>query len=300
MIQRAAFDPFRVLSAEERQRHVDAYRSFLAERDGMPDVADRTMSVREGRMRRIEENPVVWSGPIDRAGFERAVSGNRSEELDPKTGWILAAARANEGESYGVELEMKRFLARGAFQGVPSGDVMTSVMMQESYHCRILQELCRTCGIDFAPRVPGWTNRMFIALIGVLPARVRWIPVMAGELVGAVVFRSLLDQVSMFADEPEVHERMSQLMREIWVDEVLHVAFLRSQLGPAALIAVRAMVPGVARGALHEVPQLRKLGCTTSGIVSELKRGIPIPDEVEWMRDESEVSTPELAPTVVS
>jgi hypothetical protein len=294
-----AFDPFRVLTREEREAHVEAYRSFLAERDGAPDAAARTMAIREIRMREIEAAPVAWSGPIDREGFQRAISGVRNEVLDRRTAWILAAARANEGESYGADIEIRRFLERG-FQGVEAEDVLVSVMMQESYHCRILHELCRACGLELVSRVPGFATRAFIGLLGVLPAQIRWVPVMAGEIVGTVVFRLLLEHVHLFADEPEVHERMTQLMREIWIDEVLHVAFLRSQIGPIGIRFVRAMVPVVARAALHDVPQLRNLNCTVPQLVADLATGIPIPDEIGWMRDESAESLPAIAAGVVS
>lgn len=294
-----AFDPFRVLTREERKAHVDAYRSFLAERDGAPDAVERTMAIRETRMREIEANPVAWSGSIDREGFQRAISGARYEELDPRTSWILAAARANEGESYGADIEIRRFLDRG-FQGVEAEDVLLSVMMQESYHCRILHELCRACGIELVSRVPGVGTRALVALLGVLPARVRWVPVMAGEIVGTVVFRLLLEHLHLFADEPEVHDRMKRLMREIWIDEILHVAFLRSQIGPVGIRFVRAMVPMVARAALHDVPQLRGLNCTVPRLVEDLGSGIPIPDEIGWMHDESDGSLPVFAAGVVS
>jgi hypothetical protein len=276
-------DPLRVLSEEERREHLDAYRRFLAARDGDADLEARTLSRREPRMRAIESSPVAWRGEIDEAGFRRCLAGERDTRLDPRTEWVLAAAKANEGERYGVEIEIGRYLARGGFPGIRDPLLMRYVLMQESYHCRILVELCRTCGIGFEPQPPGWTNRALLALIGALPGGLRWIPVMAGEIVGTAVFRLLHANLGLFADDPAVHARLRDLIREIWLDEVLHVAYLRAHLGPAGLAAVRLTIPEVARAVLRDVPQLRSLGCTRQSILDDLKGGIEIPAEIDWL-----------------
>jgi hypothetical protein len=287
-----SFDPLRVLSEDERRRHLEDYLRFLIEREGGVDLAARTLSRRELRMAAMEQSSVVWTGEIDRAGFQRCIQGERGAALDPRTEWVLAAAKANEGERYGVEIEIGRFLARGGFPGIRSPELMLYVLMQESYHCRILIELCRTCGISFEARDPGWANRALLALIGVLPGGLRWIPVMAGEIVGTAVFQLLHAHVGLFAADPAVRDRLRALIREIWIDEVLHVAYLRAHLGAPGLAAVRALVPLVARAVLRDVPQLRKLGCTPHQILCGLQRGVAIPDEIEWLPADPPPSDP--------
>jgi hypothetical protein len=276
-------DPLRVLTADERREHLDAYLHFLRARDGEDDLESRTLSRREQRMRAIEASPVVWRGEIDEPGFRRCLAGERGTQLDARTEWVLAAAKANEGERYGVEIEIRRYLARGGFPGVRDPVLMRYVLMQESYHCRILVELCRTCGLSFEAREPGWTNRALLALIGVLPGGLRWIPVMAGEIVGTAVFRLLHAHLGLFASEPAVQARLRDLIREIWLDEVLHVAYLRAHLGAAGLAAVKLLIPQVARAVLRDVPQLRTLGCTAQRILEELRGGIEIPAEIDWL-----------------
>jgi hypothetical protein len=107
--------------------------------------------------------------------------------------------------------------------------------------------------------------------------------VLAGEIVGAAVFRLLHENLRLFDEQPEVRDRMGVLIREIYLDEVLHVAFLRASLGRAQLLAARAFLPVVAGAVLRDVPQLASLGCTTRGILERLRSGIEIPEEIDWL-----------------
>jgi len=277
------FDPYRNLSSEERVQHLAAYRHFLNEREGEVDAGQRTLQRRERRMLAMEASPIVWSGAIDRSAFQRCMADEQSIELDARTAWVFAAAKANEGERYGVDLELARYFEHGGFAGVHAQDLMLFAMVQESYHCRLLVEICKTCGVEFEWNVPGWTTRALMALIGRLPGQLRWIPVMAGELVGTAVFRLLYGQVNLFDEQPAVRDRLRQIVKEIWIDEVLHVAFARAHLGRVGLALVRASVPLVAQATLRDVPQLRRLGCTPERILGDLASGIEIPGEIDWL-----------------
>jgi hypothetical protein len=277
------FDPFRVLTKFERRQHLDGFLDWLRERDGAADARARSLDRREPIMRAFEASPIRWRGPIDREGFQRCIAGHRGERLDSRTEWILAAARANEGERYGVEIELRRYLQRGFFPGVPSQEIMVKVMLQEAYHCRILQALWRTSGLDFQPRDPSWPQRAMMAAIGFLPGWLRWAPVMAGELVGTSVFKVLIANLRLFSAQPEVEQHFRNLMRAIWIDEVLHVAYLRALLPPAGLALVRLLLHPIAFAVLSDVPQLRNLGCSRESMVSDACAGIEIPSEVGWL-----------------
>lgn len=277
------FDPYRALGAEESAEFVSAYREFLARRDGQPDPATRTLDRRELRMRALEERPVIWEGALDHDAFRRVLAGERGVAIDARTEWAVAAAKANEGESYGVEIELARFAREGMLPGLTAPDVLLSIYMQESYHCRILVELCRTCGLAFEPLRPAWTNRALVSLIGGLPPALRWVPVMAGETVGAAVFRMLYERVDLFAAHPGAQARMRELLREIWIDEVLHVAFLRTQVGRVGLALVRALVPFVASSVLAGMQPLRGIGVTAREIRASLAHGLRMPSELGWL-----------------
>src|SRR5262249_41630588 len=105
----STFDPYRILSRAERVAHVAAYQRFLHERDGEPDVETLQLAKREAFFRDIEAKPVRWSGDVDEAGFYLHMYEQAYPDIDPRTVMLVSAAKANRGESYGVDLELESF-----------------------------------------------------------------------------------------------------------------------------------------------------------------------------------------------
>lgn len=274
------FAPFRVLSAEERRRHLEGYQRYLSERDGELDLDQRKLSRRESYFLELARKPVAWDADVDYDGFYQHFHGVGAPEIDVRTGFLVAVAKANESESYGVELEIDRFLARG----LEHADVpMLYIILEEHYHTRILLEACRTCGLDVTFGQPPWHRRAMIQLIYRLPESVRWIPVLAGEAVASVALKVLRDSTHLFSSDPEVEERLRSLLHEIWTDEVFHVAFLRARLRPLAVRIARLILPGVASALLKDVPYLRDLGCSQEELVVRARSAVEIPPGVKWM-----------------
>jgi len=280
-VSRGFVNPFKPLSAEERSRYLSDYAEHLRATDGEVQLAERRLSEREKRMVALE----AWA-PSE-------VGEHVSGDAQKRSEWLLAATKANEGESYGVEIELSRFQARGSFPGFESPDLMLRVLMQESYHCRILAELCRTAGASYESARPALPTRMFVAVIERVQATVRWAIVLAGECVGATLFWRLREALPSCGFAPSRRDRLDALIREIWADEVLHVAFLRAALSPTGLRLSRLLLPIVAFGVFQQVPDLRRLGCTPSEVLAELRRGIPIPAEIGWL--DSDVPAEPLA-----
>jgi hypothetical protein len=284
--RRPRFDPFRILSLEERTDHLEGYDRFLAERDGRIALASRTLSTREQFFEDLDRKPVEWVGGIDYEGFHEHVVGRRRGELDPHTAWLVAVARANEGEAYGVDLELRRCAARPDY--LANADrAYQHLILEECYHTRILQEACRTCGLEVRFKRPRGLLRLFIHLIQVLPERMRFVPVLCGEVCGTVVFRLLRDRTRIFSQQPEVEERLRMLLDTIYVDETMHVAYLRARLGPLAIRAARLFLPLVAAGILREVSQFLELGATRAQLVSQMKQALEIPASAAWMTRDS-------------
>jgi hypothetical protein len=273
-------DPFRVLDEDERRRHLAAYARVLEERNGAIDLPSRTLSHREAHLRELESTPIHFRGEIDREAFLQRFFGTGSPPIDARTLWLVAIAKANEGESYGVDQELKRLVARGS-EGMDA--CMLHVFLEEQYHGRILREACRTCGIDVEFQPPGWRSRLFIGAIYHFPDPARWALILAGEVLGTTVFKLLLDNCRLFASQPAVEERLRFLVSEIWRDEALHVAFLRTLLGPTALRASRRLLPLAVWHVMAEVPQLVELGCDDRELLARMRQGLEIPPGLEWI-----------------
>ena len=227
---------------------------------------------------------------IDRQEFFDHFNGVGGPEIDARTLWLVAISKANEGESYGVDQELNRLLARG---GTGLERSMMYLLLEEQYHTRILKEACKTCGIDVEFRAPKLISRMMIDAIFHLPDRVRWTLVLCGEVLGATVFKLLLDNTRLFEDEPEVEARLRSLVEEIWRDEALHVAYLRAQLGPLSLRIARRLLPMVVRSVMTSLPQqLSALGCDHAELLARTRAGLEIPPGLEWLEPANSGNAP--------
>ena len=88
----------------ETYRH-EGYRDFLARRDGEADLLNRRLANREHFFTEIEDNPVRSAHPADRTTFLRNLRRRHPEPgLDPKMLFLLATAKLNQAERFGVGL----------------------------------------------------------------------------------------------------------------------------------------------------------------------------------------------------
>jgi hypothetical protein len=225
---------------------IQGYRSFLASRDGEPDPQRDVLPRREAFFRAVEEHPVRSRHAFDRAAFLRNVARARPEPgLDPRMLWLLATAKANQGERFGVEL--------GKLYGVSLPDgaepEQVHVILQETYHTRTLADVVAVFGLPVPRRPPGRLARRFIELMvhWPLPERLLLPVVGLSERVGCVIFRLLRDEgLALFADEPEVAERIRLLFDEILADEICHVGLIETRLGRAGRAVMRGLYRALA------------------------------------------------------
>ncbi len=247
------FDPLHALPRKERGQRLDAYLSFLQKRDGEPNLQTKTLSEREGFFRQIDAAPVRWQGEIDRDSFHKNLNVSLTEKVDPKIVWLLAAAKSNRVEQYGVELDLK--LKGDHFGEFAHGQHMTFIDLEEFYHTRILRDCCKVFDLEFNIDPPKSFTRWFASMVVRSPFRARLVTALCGELFGCVAFQVLWESTTIFADQPEVMRRLQLLVREILIDELGHVAFGHAMLGPTGLVAVRALYPIIASYFLKDLPE---------------------------------------------
>ena len=286
------FDPFRLLDAQERQRHLDAYRSHLEARNGEIDLTARTLTRREAFMNELDKESIAAPHLIDQAGMREHMLGPGRAEIDEATAWLVAVAKANEGEAYGVDLELRRFVRGKRFlrneQAVEDDECGTDlvqlyVFLEELYHSRILCEVCKACGFDLEIAQPPWRIRLLTRAIYHMPERVRWTLILCGEIVGVTAFKLFVDRVHLFASEPAVYQRLHALVTQIWRDELLHIAMLRARLGPLTLRVARVLLPHVVKSLIRDVPELLLLGGDTGEFMRRVRAGIEIPRDITWL-----------------
>ena len=208
------------------------YRRFLEQRDGRPDVYGDTLSEREVFLAELAHAPVRSRRTFDRKTFLANLARRRPEPgLDERMVWLLATAKANQAERFGVELSKLYGLAPD------EDDTETEqlhVLLQETYHTRTLADVVAIFGLPVPRRPPSASTRFFIKLMVFNPLPEAFVLPIVGmsEMLGCVMFRLLRDRgVALFADEPEVAERIRVLYDEILADEICHVGLVEARLG---------------------------------------------------------------------
>jgi hypothetical protein len=232
------------------------YLEFLAARDGDADFARHTLARREAFFAALARDPVGSRQPVDRAVYLRNLARRRPEDgLDDRMLWLLATAKPNQAERFAVGLAELYGRIRD-----DSEPVEVHLTLQETYHTRILADVVAMFGLPVHARPPVVLARAMIRWMISMPPVWR-LPVTAcGEMVGCVLFRALRDRgLALCADEPAVAERVRLLYDEILADEISHVGFVASQLGPVGRAVARSLYRLLAPRLVAQMPEVVQL-----------------------------------------
>ena len=211
---------------------IDGYLHFLETRDGDVDIYGETLSGRESFYRDIEAKPVHSRHEFDREVFLRNVKRSGIEPgLDARMTWIIATAKANQSERFGVELTKLYGRVDLESEERPEG---VHIVLQETYHTRVLADVVSIFDLPVPHCPPPPLIRFMINLMVFSPFPKRFTMPLVGmsEMTGCVMFAALRDRgMELFADEPEIVERIRVLFDEILADEICHVGLVEVGLG---------------------------------------------------------------------
>jgi hypothetical protein len=228
------------------------YLAFLVRRDGEPDLLRHTLSRREAFLDRLTRDGLRSRLRFDRDTFARNVARRRPERgLDGHMLWLLATARVNQAERFGVGL--------GELYGLtdPDDPLKVHIGLQEHYHTRLLADVVGIFGLPLRMHPPAMLVRAVIWVLVGIPER--WSQPLAGaaEMAGCVIFRMLRDRgIALFADEPAVAGRIRLLYDEILADEIGHVGYIASVLGPAGRSMMRRLFRVLGLRLACQLPEL--------------------------------------------
>ena len=253
-------DIFSALPQGERRPFVTRYLRFLRERDGTPDFVHRKLSRRERFLEEISVHRIQRTGPAvveQRVYSENAIEREIAVEgLDEWALWTICLSKCSRMEEYAV-----RYVDEVGTNRTPSADDPYSIIdLEERYHGRLLELLLQVVGIVPGWRPPSFITRLALRAILVVPRALANITVLCGEVIGLATFKLLLEKARMLcADQPHGKERMELLLKEILIDEIGHVLFLRSQLGQIRLRISRTLLPIIARVLISDYPEMMRL-----------------------------------------
>ncbi len=257
-------DLYSPLAVDARRESRAQYRQYLVDRDGVLDLERRTLSRREQLMER-HLRPVADPRPLDRPLFDAQYADFKpGVETPPEMLLLLALVKTNAAEAYGVSQTIEKTYRR-LMKG-QEDDVELMLLVEETYHTKILLSTSLLYGVEVtAPFTPAAALKMLIGSIATLPQFLSRPLVLAGEILGTIMFMNLL-QVSerVLKHDPELRDGVQERLTEILVDELGHVSFNRMCLGGAGLAQARALVPMVALALRSTIPEYSALGLVPS------------------------------------
>jgi hypothetical protein len=251
------------MPADAQREQRARYREFLADRDGTPDVAARTLSHRAARLARFLR-PSLAPRELDRGLFEAQYARfDPSRRTSPEALLILTLVKVNAAEAFGVDSSYPKALRRARSRG---DDLELILLIEETYHTKILLSSALLYGIVVqAPYHPPAGLRLLIAGIEHAPEAIARPLTLAAEVLGAVSFLNLLHAArQIFGADPELRDAVEERLTDVLIDEIGHISFNRMCLNERGLERARSFLPWVARGLGGAIPEFNALGLEVS------------------------------------
>jgi hypothetical protein len=253
----AVFDP---VPEPLRRERLEAYAAFLAERDGEPDFARRTLARREAATAAFEQTTLRYDGPFAAALFEAQHRRYDARRPTPaEVALLLVFAKINANEAYGVERVTRSARADG--DDLPSR-LLRLLLLEETYHTRLLLSATAIFGVRVTePARPVTMTRAIVAGVAGLPEAAARPILLAGEILGILTFLRLAAAVRrVFADRPEIRDALEERVTEVLIDEVGHMSYNRLLSVGGTFAVLRRLLPLFALGTRGALPEAEALG----------------------------------------
>jgi hypothetical protein len=250
------------LRLEKSESLLADYRRWLETRNG-PGFATR-----EARMRsEFDATRSPTSVAVDGARVNRNYADFREKDVAAEELALLAFAKINAGEAWGVE-QLTKVREKARAQPGIAAEVETIVTGEETFHTRLLVGAAGHFHDTRGERLAitgAWTPpaplRVLIGGLAVAPRAVFHPLLLASEVSGVFAFDWLLRRLSsLFPSAPAVRESMEARLTEVLIDEVGHITFNRLLVGRAGRAIARALSPNIVWMQRLMTPELVALG----------------------------------------
>jgi hypothetical protein len=251
---------FTLATEEQRKENFEDYWKFTQEHGGELYEAEKDLAKKRAKLKSFKDNPVKLRKPLaDPDAFYRNYIEMKDDpkSLDRITLMLTGMYKFARHEWVGI---------KGAWDVVPDmansqslEDKISRVHLAEEFcHWRLFDEMLRTCGLDKVEWVPltpwkEWVYEQFPKAPGFLMDA----PAFVTELMGVTYYfhlHRLFDDV--LADEPEVRQRMKELLDEITIDEVAHVGQRRNFIGSLGMKISKLMVKPLYTLFFNDIPEV--------------------------------------------
>src|SRR5215813_14999365 len=248
---------FSPATAREREENFESYWLYQQRRDGEILEDTKDLSEKQKALARFQADPVRTRRPVGEA-FHRNYVTMRDDprQLDRRTLLLTFLYKFARHEWIGISAAWDETpsLARAAYL---IDKISRYHLAEEFCHMRLFQEMFRTFGLTGVEwgALPKRTKQLYGAFAR-LPGPLVAPPAFVSELMGLTVYLqvdTMLDEI--VGDEPDVRDRIRELLRAIMTDELSHVGERRNFMGPIGLYAARRIVRPMFRAFFGGIPE---------------------------------------------
>ncbi len=257
---RSVFSP---ATLQERKDNFENYWEFTQQHGGELFENDKDLAKKKAKLQSFKDNPVTLRVSLaNPEAFYRNYVEMKDDpkSLDRMTLMLTGMYKFARHEWVGI---------KGAWDVVPDmanslsvEDKISRVHLAEEFcHWRLFDEMLRTCGLNDVEWVPlspvkEWIYEQFPKFPGFLMDT----PAFVTELMGVTYYfylNRLIDE--LLEDEPEVRDRLKQLLDEITIDEVAHVGQRRNFIGPLGMKIAKFLVKPFYTLFFNDIPEVGQL-----------------------------------------
>lgn len=254
---------FSPATAEQRKENFEDYWVFTQQHGGELFEQDKDLAKKRARLKHFQDNPVTLKKSlVDQEAFYRNYVEMQDDpkSLDKMTLMLTGIYKFARHEWVGI---------KGAWDVVPDmanshsvEDKISRVHLAEEFcHVRLFDEMLKTCGLNKVEWVPlGPIKEKVYEQFPKFPGFLMDTPAFVTELMGVTFYchlHALFDDV--LADEPEVRERLKELLDEITIDEVAHVGQRRNFIGPVGMKVSKWLVKPFYTMFFNDIPEVDEL-----------------------------------------
>jgi len=251
---------FTPANKQQRQENFADYWEFTQNHGGELFEAEQDLANKRAKLAYFKNNPVQLRTPLANPdAFYRNYVEVKDDikSLDRMTLMLTGMYKFARHEWVGI---------KGAWDVVPDmanshtlEDKISRMHLAEEFcHWRLFDEMLRTCGLDKVEWMPlspfkEWIYEQFPKVPGLIMDP----PAFVTELMGVTYYfhlHRLFDDI--LADEPEVRQRLHELLDEITIDEIAHVGQRRNFIGPLGMKASKMMVKPLYTMFFADIPEI--------------------------------------------
>lgn len=254
---------FSPATKQERKDNFANYWEFSQQHGGQLFESEKDLAKKRARLKYFRDNPIRLRQPLpDPEVFYRNYVEMRDDpkSMDRVMLMLTCIYKFARHEWVGI---------KGAWDVIPNmanshtieAKISRVHLAEEFCHVRLFNEMLCTCGLDKVEWVPlGPIKEKIYEQFPKVPGFIKDSPAFITELMGVTFYchlYRLFDEI--LAEEPEVRDRLKELLDEITIDEVAHVGQRRNFVGPIGMGISKALVRPFYTLFFKDIPEIKQL-----------------------------------------